>query len=481
MGWASRLSIRVKITLAFLVAMGLVLGATGAFLYLRFQTDLDQAIDRGLRSQIDAVRVLITQSDSGLQQGARGLARHGQSFAQIIQNGHVTDFTPSVGRRSLLDRMQLVRAARGPLVVERQPLPSGAGPARLLATSVRGQDGQPEIVVAGISLGDRNRALADLAALLALGGAGALALAAIVGYVLTAAALRMVERMRRHAETISVADPGARLPVPRARDELWRLGTTLNEMLARNEATFARERTFVSDASHELRTPLTILRAELEIALRGNGSRLELRQALGSAAEETDRLVRLAEDLLIIARAEQGELQVDKRCVVVEDLLRRVESRFGKYLRAARRSVAIRVTPGLRLIADPDRLEQALGNMLDNALRHGDGPIVLSASRAADVVELHVADEGSGFPPEFVAEAFERFARADRARSSDGSGLGLAIVRGIARAHGGDAHVANCASGGADVWLTLPDGGVPAAPLRSQRAADLLAADPEPT
>jgi len=458
MALASRLSIRVKITLAFLVAMSIVLGATGAFLYLRFQTNLDQAINRGLRSQIDAVRVLIAQSDSGLQQGARGLARHGQSFAQVVRNGRVIDFTPSVGRRGLLDRMQLARAAASPLIVERYPLRSGGGPARLLAAPVSGQDGQREIVVAGTSLGERDRALSDLAALLALGGAGALGLAAIVGYVLTAAALRMVERMRRHAETISVAAPGARLPVPRARDELWRLGTTLNEMLARNEATFARERTFVADASHELRTPLTILRAELEIALRGSGSTEELRYALSSAVEETDRLVRLSEDLLIIARAEQGELRVDTRCLVVEDLLRRVEARFREYLHAARRSVAVRVTPGLRLSADPDRLEQALGNMLDNALRHGEGPIVLSACRAADTVELHVADEGDGFPREFIADAFERFARADAARSSEGTGLGLAIVRGIARAHGGDAHVANGAAGGADVWLTLPAG-----------------------
>ncbi len=464
MGLASRLSIRLKITLAFMVAMSVVLGATGAFLYLRFQTNLDQAIDRGLRSQVDAVRVLITQADSGLQQGARGLARHGQSFAQVIRNGHVIDFTPSVGRRGLLDRTQLHRAAAGPLLVARHSLPSGGGLARLLAVPVRGQDGQPEIVAVGTSLSERDRALSDLAALLVLGGAGALGLAAIVGYGLTAAALRMVERMRRHAETISVADPGARLPVPRTRDELWRLGTTLNEMLARNEATFARERTFVSDASHELRTPLTILRAELEIALRGTGSTAELRHALGSAVEETDRLIRLSEDLLILARAEQGELRLDARCLVVEDLLRRVESRFRDYLGAARRSVAVRVAPGLRVSADPDRLEQALGNMLDNALRHGQGPIVLSACRAAGVVELHVADQGSGFPRAFIAEAFERFARADAARSSDGTGLGLAIVRGIARAHGGDAHVANQASGGADVWLTLPDGGVAAVP-----------------
>ncbi len=464
MGLASRLSIRVKITLAFMVAMSVVLGATGAFLYLRFQTNLDQAIDRGLRSQVDAVRVLITQADNGLQQGARGLARHGQSFAQVIRNGHVIDFTPSVGRRGLLGRMQLARAATRPLIVERGSLPSGGGRVRLFAVPVSGQDGQPEVIVAGTSLSGRDRALSDLAALLVVGGAGALGLAAIVGYVLTAAALRMVERMRRQAETISVADPGARLPVPRARDELWRLGTTLNEMLARNEATFARERTFVSDASHELRTPLTILRAELEIALRGTGSTAELRDALSSAVEETDRLVCLSEDLLILARAEQGQLRLDVRCVVVEDVLGRVKARFGEYLHAAGRLVAVRVTPGLCLIADGDRLEQALGNMLDNALRHGEGVIVLSACRRVDGVELHVIDAGRGFPPEFIAEAFERFARAGGARSVDGTGLGLAIVRGIARAHGGDAHVANGACGGADVWLTVPDGVAVAAP-----------------
>jgi signal transduction histidine kinase len=112
----------------------------------------------------------------------------------------------------------------------------------------------------------------------------------------------------------------------------------------------------------------------------------------------------------------------------------------------------------LRLHADPLRLEQALGNLVDNALRHGGGTIVVRAERHGKTVELHVSDDGSGFPTAFVDSAFDRFARADPTRKTEGAGLGLAIVRSVARAHGGEAHVANRPGGGAHVWLSVPDG-----------------------
>ena len=152
---------------------------------------------------------------------------------------------------------------------------------------------------------DRQEALDSLGRLLLIGGPVALALASLAAYVAAAAALRPVERMRRRAAEIHAGEPGARLPVPPADDEIGRFGTTLNGMLerldssyARLEQSLAREREFVSDASHELRTPLATLKAELDLALRGERDAADLRAAVGSAAEETDRLIRLAEDLL---------------------------------------------------------------------------------------------------------------------------------------------------------------------------------------
>jgi signal transduction histidine kinase len=273
-----------------------------------------------------------------------------------------------------------------------------------------------------------------------------------------AAALRPVERMRRRAAALTAGEAEGRLPVPPSHDEISRLGDTLNEMLARLQAALARERSFVSDASHELRTPLAILRTELELALRGGRTAEELEDAVRSAAEETDRLNQLADDLLVIARSDQGRLPVRPAELDADELLAGVAHRFAARARDEDRPVRAESTDGLKVHADRARLEQALANLVDNALRHGRGEVVLTASRDNGQVELHVCDSGPGFPDEFLPSAFERFSRADEARSRGGTGLGLAITDAVAKAHGGAARAANRVQGGADVWLELPDG-----------------------
>jgi len=246
------------------------------------------------------------------------------------------------------------------------------------------------------------------------------------------------------------------LPVPRARDELSSLALTLNDMLGRLEAAVEHERRFVADASHELRTPLALLRAELELALRRPRSRDELEAALRSAAEETERLTRLAEDLLLIARSDQGPLPLRLEGLEAGAVLEHVRTRFAARAEALGRTLIVEQSDSLLLDGDPIRLEQALGNLIDNALVHGRGAVRMAARSREGEVELHVIDEGSGFPPEFLAHAFDRFSRADGARSSPGTGLGLAIVALIAGAHGGDAHAQNRDAGGADVWISVP-------------------------
>src|SRR5207253_5656207 len=158
-------------------------------------------------------------------------------------------------------------------------------------------------------------------------------LAIAAGYLLAAAALRPVEAMRRRAAAITASTPGTRLPVPSSRDEISKLAETLNDMIQRLEAAFEHERRFVADASHELRTPLALLRTELELALRRPRSHNELEQALRSAAEETERLTRLAEDLLLIARSDQGELPVRRRRIEASTLLHATAARFAERAR----------------------------------------------------------------------------------------------------------------------------------------------------
>jgi signal transduction histidine kinase len=311
------------------------------------------------------------------------------------------------------------------------------------------------------SLGQRERALELLNGALVIGGGLTLLAAALAGYGLALAVLRPMEEMRRAAARISDVDPAARLPLPVAQDEVHRLGYTLNEMLARLQHARDRERTFVSDASHELRAPLSVLKTEVEVALRTENPPEALRAALRVVGDEADRLSQLAEDLLVIARSDAGRMDLDRRPVHARDVLADIERRFRVRAREHDRRLELDAADGLVVLADVPRVEQALSNLVENALRHGAGTITLSArphgDGDGDCVELHVLDEGAGLVPEFLPHAFERFSRAHAGRTGGGTGLGLAIVDVIASAHGGRAGLENRVDqAGTDAWLRLP-------------------------
>ena len=450
----ARVPIRLRLTLVFAAAMAAVLAAMGLFLYLRLAVALDRTIDQSLRSRAGDVATLIQETDSSL--GREPLTQQDQDFVQVVRpGGQVLDSTPALSGRTLLGGDQLARASGAAIMVDRPPFPGSDDPIRVLARPVSTEDHGLLVVAVGASLEERAEALESLRDQLLLGGPVALVLSSLAAYALAAAALRPVESMRREAEAVSAAEPGRRLPLPPARDEVARLGETLNTMLGRLESAFAREQRFVSDASHELRTPLATLRAELELALRRTRTREELEAALRSAAEESERLSQLAEDLLVLARSHGGRLPVRRERLAVAELLADVRERYARRAAEARRPLETRAENGLELSVDRLRAEQALGNLVENALRHGRGRILVHARRQADRVELHVCDEGPGFSQGFVRHAFEPFTRDDPARLGPGAGLGLAIVDVIARAHGGTAHVAN-RDGGADAWLELP-------------------------
>ena len=241
-------------------------------------------------------------------------------------------------------------------------------------------NGAPAAIVLAASLASRNQTLDGLLREFLLWGALALAIATVAGYLLAASALRPVEAMRRRAASIGASTPGARLPLPRSRDEISRLAETLNEMLARLESAVEHERRFVDDASHELRTPLALLRGELELALRHPRSKEELERALRSAADDADRLGRLAEDLLLVARYDQGRLPLRTEPVDADALLRTVAGRFEGRAGATGRPLHVEVSGGLTIEGDSMRLEQALDNLVENAFVYGAGSVVLAMS-----------------------------------------------------------------------------------------------------
>jgi signal transduction histidine kinase len=435
-----RLPLRLRLALVFSAAMALVLAGAGWFAYARVGSALDHALDQQLRGRAQDLSALIRRGGSlGTTDGR--LVERGEEFAQLLTpDGRVVDATPPLRHTPLLRSAELAHARRGPLIVNRPSVPGLDEPARMLAVPLHGN-----VLIAGGTRENRTEILNNLRDAFLIGGPLALLLASFAGYLLAGAALRPIESMRRRAAAISSASLAERLPVGDTNDEVSRLGETLNAMLARIEGGLARERRFVADASHQLRTPLALLTAELELALRRGRSPDELRSALRSAAASTERLSRLAEDLLLLARAEEGRVPLQTAETDVLDVLRAVADRFGAEVDAE----------ALVVRADRLRLEQALSNLADNARRHGGGNVTLTAHAHNGSVELHVLDDGAGFPEEFIGRAFERFSRAG-STESDGSGLGLAIVETIARAHGGEAHAANRPEGGADVWLALP-------------------------
>ena len=413
--------------------MAVVFTVAGFFLYDHLATSLDRTLAQGLRARAADITLLVKQADAGLRESSFRPGK-ASSFAQVLDaRGRIFDHTPGLGTTSLLTRAQFTAAERAPLIVTRTQ--SSGEAIRLFAQPVRAQD-RPLVVVVGTPLASRDDALATLLTELLVGAPIALLLASLLGYVVAAGALRPVERMRTRVTEISASRLGDRLPVPPTGDEVSRLGETLNDLLARIETAIDRERSFVADASHELRTPLAHLKAEVELALEGRRGRGELETALRSVATETDRLAQLAEDLLLLARVEEGTLPIRRHDVPVSELLDGIAHRFERRAHDSAREIEV-VANGAHVSVDRLRIEQALGNLVENALRYGKGTIRL----AADGQTLRVSDEGAGFAPGFAPRAFERFSRADESRGPGGAGLGLAIVAAVAEAHGGSASV----------------------------------------
>ena len=431
----SRIPIRIRLTLFFAAAMAIVLAAIGVFVYSRVASDLDRAIDKDLRSRGQALTALAQRG------GSVRTTDTADTFADFIGPGRTTT--------DLLSPAQLALAAKGARFFNVSRVPGQDDPGRVLALP------RPNgILVVGATLEHRNDTLTSLKAAFLVGGPIALLLMSLGGYLLAGAALRPIESMRRRAAEISSTSLDERLPIPPADDEVSRLGRTLNEMLARLEDGLERQRRFVADASHELRTPLATLRAELELALRRSRTTQEFENSIRSAAEETDRLSRIADDLLILARAEQGTLALRSEPTDLVDVVEKVRDRFGARAELEGRALTVEADEAPVARVDRLRVEQALGNLVDNAFEHGRGPITITAGRHNSSAELHVLDEGPGLPPDFRDHAFKAFTRATP--SGNGSGLGLAIVETIARAHDGAAGAKVRPDGGADVWIRLP-------------------------
>ncbi len=433
----SRLPIRFRLTAAFAAATVLVLVGAGLFVYVRLRADLNDAIDAELRARAGAAAAIVRLS-SPAAVATTPLEDTEESFVQVLDlNGRLIAYA-GTARLAALSARELDNAHAHDVWVERS-LPGVDGRARILAQAMRPDDSV--VVVVGQSLGNRDEALRDLRNSFAIGGPIAVLVASMMGFWLARLGLRPVEEMRRTAGDISARRTGQRLPIPPAHDEIHRLGLTLNDMLDRLERSFERERSFVSDASHELRTPIAVAKTELEGALRTGDFGPEVGEAIKAAIEECDSLGQLAEDLLVVARTDEGALALLLEPLPVRMVLDGVRDRFIDRAVSHGRHIVVDVEGDHNVLGDRARLRQALGNLVDNSLRHGAGTITLHSSLIDNAVAIDVSDQGPGFAADLADHAFDRFARGDHARTRAGAGLGLAIVRALAQAHGGHASI----------------------------------------
>jgi signal transduction histidine kinase len=436
--------------LALLVGAALVV-------YIRLRIDLDDRVNDDLHARAALVASRLDEVE--LSELAPGDPE--ESLLQVVTPGG--RMLESVGGVSggapgpVLTTAQAAAAAVRPMTSERR-VPGKDGVIRIYARSA-GSTANVRVVVVGHSLVDRNEALASIVRSFTVGGGLAVLLTTLSGYLIARAGLAPVEAMRRRAGEVSLNPTDGGLPLPAARDEIRRLGETLNQMLVRLRESFARESRFAADASHELRTPIAVVKTELEAALQAGDHGPVTRESLVAAVEECDRLAQLAEDLLLVARAAGGKLPMRPEQVWAWELLDGVRARFIDRARQRGRTITVDAGDGERIYVDPVRIRQALSNLVDNAIRHGGGDVVLRERHVRAAVLLEVHDHGAGFPAEFAAQAFDRFSRGDPGRSGDGSGLGLAIVAAIAEAHGGAVTITP--GTGTTVQVLLPAGSAP--------------------
>ena len=425
--------IRARITAAFAVVMLILLVAIGVLAYHSTSSALLDEIDSGLRFRASA---LAPSSIEGRTQSPDlRLQEPREAFQQVLDAGRVVHATSGFAA-PLLTRHQLAGLS-APHFLERH-VAGVEGPARLLAVPL----GAARVLVVGTSMADRTDALRNLARVLLIGGPLAIAVACLAAWMVAGWALLPMDRMREEASAITLSGLDRRMPVPRTRDELQRLALTLNGMLDRLATSMTTERAFLERASHELRTPLAALRAEVDLALGRRRSAEELAAALRSVSDETDRLARLAEDLLVLARANEGRLPLRKERLPVRSTLESAAGLFAARARALEVDIVVSAPADADVVADPLRLRQALVNVLDNALRHTPpgGTVRVTGVLTGTDVRITVADTGPGF--------------GDLAPAA--GGLGLRIVRAVVASHDGSVQLSNGADGGACVELLLP-------------------------
>jgi heavy metal sensor kinase len=455
-----RLPIRTRLTAWYVALLAVIVGALCGFLVLRLHADLVADSDRRLTSA--AEHIASGYKAEGLKDFrdvAGTVLPRGDAAAQVVDasGAVVASHGGLIAERPMASRGAIADALAGRSRHATVRLGQPAGRYRELVSPVE-RRGRRFALVTAESLAPADRSQHRVLILLLIGAPAALLLTAAGGWLLARKALRPVERMTEQADRLGAESLEGRLEVPRTRDEVARLGHTLNAMLDRIERGVEDKRRLIADASHELRSPLAVMRSELDVTLAEPSLDEVARAVLESAREEVVRMSRLIDDMLTLSTIDEGRLALVEAPVDLLEIAAAVAERVRLYAAAAGMQIVVEGEPAPAL-GDALRLGQALGNLLDNAVQFGPagGVVEVTAWHRAGEAGVSVTDRGPGVPEGETERIFERFVRLDYARGrGTGGGLGLAICREVALAHGGRAWVEPAAGGGSRFSLALP-------------------------
>jgi heavy metal sensor kinase len=451
-----KLRIVTRLTLWYVAVLAVIAGALGTFLVVRVHADLVQSLDVQLATRAEQMAAERNVPDSRERPdlvslpAVSGLSS-GEYLAQEIPlDGGAIERLGEAPPQSMLSPTMLARAERH--AVRTSVVIKGEA-FRVVAFKPQGRD--RVVLLLGKSLEGVDETTRHLAYVLLLCAPVALALAALGGLIVSRRALAPIDAITNVAAAINADDLTARVAVPPADDEVAHLARTFNMMLARVEEALDGQRAFVADAAHELRTPLAIMRAELDVALRGDLSR----DALESVRDEVERLTRIAENLLALARLDEGKLELFRSDVDLADVATDIARAMNRL--ATQRQVRLSADGGpARVPADRDRMRQVVLNLVDNAVGHSNAGSEIHITTGADARSafVRVADAGTGIAEEELLQIFDRFYSAPGARwrPGGGVGLGLAICKGITDAHGGTIEIESVPGRGTTCTVRLP-------------------------
>ncbi len=484
-------SIRFRLTLWFVLILALVVSVFGATTYTLQARDLRrQTLDR-IEAKISQIQSVESLSHSEPFERQITIPNISQDAGPLLQSDEVLAVTDTQGRvvqkygpasTSDVNRLTEVGMARGAgqgpftysLLSAKTDVASGTSEYMFLVTPISLGTSVIGFLILGSPVDPTGQLHRYLITLL-IGGMGTLLLALVGGYWLADRALRPVKEIARTAREIGETDLSRRIALG-TQDELGQLADTFDQMLARLQAAFNRQKQFTADASHELRTPLTIVNLEASRALEATRSANEYSRALHVIQTENDFMSRLVNNLLTLSRMDAGQTTLRKERVDLSDVTLEVAERLQPL--AANRSLDLKTgeLPEALVLGDRQYLIQMLSNLVENAIKYAAGAgtsicLEVGLDPISSAGRVRVQDNGPGIPPEDLPRIFDRFFQVDRARSQDrvnppqaaasengaaGSGLGLSIVQWIARAHGGDVSVTSELGKGTTFEVRLP-------------------------